>query len=168
MAEVIDFDPYKDLPPVVRQFIGTPYEAKALRAYEEGRQEAIAKAKKEGCARGIEAARNRAIGLAKIHFGEAEGARFAAIVESGMSAEQYRNLRPQLPEIGECPELTALRVVTTNLSQPADDGADFMRVVERTMESEGIGKTAAMAKVSAAQPDLHKRYIQSRNPGMEV
>ncbi|BBO86628.1 hypothetical protein DSCO28_71940 [Desulfosarcina ovata subsp. sediminis] len=168
MAEIISFpegfDPEGN---ALEQCMGTEWEDVAMQIYAQARQARIAEIEEQSG----QAVRDRIVGLAKIHFGEAEGARFAAVCESGMTESQYRNIRPQLESAGESEELQALRVVKTEietaLSRPAGD-SDFMGAVQKTMESEGIGKTAAMTKVARQQPDLHHRFIQSKNPDLEV
>jgi hypothetical protein len=148
----------------------TPYYEEACQISDKARQERLAEID-ELRTEAVKKVDERHISMVKAIFGETEGNRFAAIIESGMTVNQYRNIRPQLEAGGESHELKALHSVKSDidraLSQPAGD-ADFMKAVQRVMDSEVITKTEAMARVAAQQPNLQKRYLEARNPGMEV
>ena len=172
MTEVIEINPWKNHPECLRPYMGTSLEAKALEMYEQAKAQVVKEIVEEATNEGVQSVRERIIGLAKVQFGEAEAKRFAAIIESGMSESQYRNIRPQLVESAcESQELKALRVVRSDLDQAlnnSDDGEDFMTMVEKTMARDGVTKTEALARVSAQRPELHKRYLESHNPVREV
>ncbi|WP_155309519.1 hypothetical protein [Desulfosarcina ovata] len=152
---------------ICAQLKDTPFYEEACQIRDDARQARIAEIEEPS----VQAARDRIIGLAKVHFGEAEGQRLQAIIESGMTASQYEALAPQLTPGRESAELRKLHAVRAELesalNQPAGD-ADFMAAVERIMESEKVTKSEAMSRVAAQQPELHRRFIQSKNPNLEI
>ena len=164
MTEIIEFDPWKDLSPELKQFMGTPQEAEALRLYEEGKQFAS-----EIQEEAVQKVRDRIIGLAKIHFGEEAGKRFQGVVESGMTAEQYRNIKPQMPESAEVKSLRlATEALKADIAAQANSGHGFERAVKQTMDEKKLSKAKAMQLVARQNPDLHQQYLRAMNPGKNI
>jgi hypothetical protein len=159
-----NFDPKG---PVLAQLTGTPWEAAARQIFEDGRRDRKREIETEAAA----AVDEHHLGMVKAVFGEEAAARFKALVESGLTVSQYANLKPQFESASEDPEIKSLRLVRsiheTALKRQAGD-SDFLSAVQRTMAAEKLTKSSAMSRVVAEQPDLHKRFLQAHNQGMEV
>ncbi len=165
---------------VLAQFIGTPYEAEAREIYENARQEADQEIRDASS----KAERTRIIGLLRAFVGPEQCERFEAILQAGLSLNQFRNIRDAL---GENEMFQGLRLVATNTSgevsalKQVRDGLlkdleqssnvyenDFMDAVATIQAKRRCSKTSAMQEVARRQPGLHREFIQSFNPGIKV
>ena len=120
------------------------------------------------------AEKDRIIGLAKVHFGEESAGQFEAIINTGVTVEQYQAIRPEpIPSeeeqsINKAKDGALAAIAQTGAQNPGageGDGGDkdFMSVVEETMAAKKIGKVAAMQMVAKSHPKLHQQFIKKAN-----
>ena len=134
----------------------------------------VLQAKTEAAANATNAADARHFGMVKAIFGDDNGAKYAAIIETGVTVEQYKAIRPE-PEssaeaaaIDKAKEGMLAAIIETGAQNPGagqGDGGDkdFMAVVEETMASQKVDKARAMQMVVKSHPKLHQQYIKSAN-----
>ncbi len=94
-----------------------------------------------------EAERARILGMAEVHFGEDAGAKFKALVESGISVEQYK-----------------ATVAAIGKPEP-DKGAEEEA---RKAALEALKAAGAPNPGAGDPPAGGKEYIQKNNPGLAV
>ena len=122
----------------------------------------------------VTAEKDRIIGLAKVHFGEETAGKFEAIINTGVTVEQYQAIRPKPEEseeeqaINKAKEGALAAIAQAGADNPgagkgSGEDKDFMTVVEETMAAKKIGKVKAMQMVAKSQPKLHQQYIKSFN-----
>ncbi len=125
-----------------------------------------------------DAEKERIIGLANVHFGEEAGSRFAAIINTGVTVEQYKAIRGDAPPEGEAAESKkvaeekAKMLEALHNAAPENPGAgasqpggskDFMAMVEEYQAMHKCTKAEAMAAVMKADPKAHEEYIARVN-----
>jgi signal peptide peptidase SppA len=118
----------------------------------------------------------RIIGLAEAHFGKEESDRFAGVVKSGSTVEQYAAFKAANPagapaKSAEDRErekiLAALK--ETGAKDPGHDsagqteGKDFMTLVDEYMAANKVPKLAAMQAIINKYPEKHSAYITEAN-----
>ena len=137
----------------------------------------VAKAKTES------AAEQRVLisGLAEVHFGAEAGAKFKALIESGISVEQYQATvaaigKPaDVPTSEEKAQAAALEALKQSGAQnpgagdaTAASGKDYMTLVEEHRAQHKCSKTEAMMAVNRSHPQARQDYITKNNPGLTV
>jgi hypothetical protein len=122
------------------------------------------------------------IGLAKIHLGEEIGAKFEALVASGVSVDQYKAMKsaigdpPAAPAAAteEVARLAALEALKTSGAQnpgagnPAEGGKGYMVLVDEYRAQHKCSKTDAMMAVNRLNPQARQDFINKNNPGLTV
>jgi ClpP class serine protease len=122
------------------------------------------------------------IGLAKIHLGEEIGAKFEALVASGVSVDQYKAMKSAIGEPPAAPaaaneeaaRLAALEALKTSGAQnpgagdPPTGGKDYMVLVEEYRAQHKCSKTDAMMAVNRLNPQARQDFINKNNPGLTV
>lgn len=136
----------------------------------------VAKPKTEG------AAEQKAVivGLAKVHFGEEQGAKFEALVNSGISVEQYKATVEAIwkPSGTSTAEETARAAALETLRASGADnpgagnepagGKDYMALVTEYKADNKCSKTEAMMAINKSHPQARADYISKNNPGLTV
>jgi capsid assembly protease len=122
--------------------------------------------------------RDRILAIAKIHFGEESAGKFEAVINTGVTAEQYQAIRPEPVKSEEEKALEAAKAETLKAIQDAGadnpgagsggDDKDFMALVEETAERKKISKTQAMQLVARDNPQLHQAYLKKANRTPEL
>lgn len=118
--------------------------------------------------------KDRIIGLAKVHFGEETAGKFEAIINTGVTVEQYQAIRPEpVPSqeeqaIGKAKEGLLAAIAQAGAQNPGageGDGGekDFMALVEETATTRKISRTDAMKLVAKSHPKLHQAYVKKAN-----
>lgn len=124
--------------------------------------------------------RERIMGLAVAHLGEEEGKKFKAIVEAGLTVEQYTAVRATITaqEPAAAAQTTedakrAEMLAAIKAAGPENPGAgqtkvttgekDFLTLVEETVAAMKCSRTEAMQAVIRKNPEAHKAYIQKMN-----
>ncbi|HOI74795.1 MAG TPA: signal peptide peptidase SppA [Syntrophales bacterium] len=112
--------------------------------------------------------RQRIMGLAMRHFGEEDGKRFKALVESGVSVEQYATVRKATPALATPAETEEDRTMARMLaalkeSRTEQGGKDFITLVAETVVATNCSRTEAMKAIIRKHPEAHKAYIQKMN-----
>jgi signal peptide peptidase SppA len=121
--------------------------------------------------------KERVIGLAAVHFGDEAGQKFRAIVETGLSVEQFRAVHQAMPEARAADDaearkkeelLAAIKAAGAENpgsgSQPVPHGSkDFLATVEEYVVVHKCTRTDAMKKVMADHPALHEAYLKKAN-----
>jgi signal peptide peptidase SppA len=127
-----------------------------------------------------EAERARILGMAEVHFGEDAGAKFKALVESGISVEQYKATVAAIgkPEPDKSAEEEAKKAALEALKaagapnpgagDPPAGGKDYMTLVDEYRAQHKCTKTEAMMAVNRSHPAARQEYIQKNNPGLAV
>lgn len=131
----------------------------------------------------VKAETERILGLAKIHFGEEAGEKFASVVAGGVTVDQYKAMADALGTgqqagDGQGGKQSAdekfrqdMRDGINNAGAP-DVGAgggdgrgpqDFMEAVKTIQAEEKCTRAQAMKKAYAQYPELHKAYIDKVN-----
>lgn len=136
----------------------------------------VEKAKKEAAS----AQQVQVVGMAEIHFGAEEGAKFKALIDSGISVEQYK---ATVAAIGtpkpdksaeEAARLAALEALKNSGAQnpgagnPPDGGKGYMALVDEYRAMHKCSKTDAMMAVNISHPKARQEYIEKNNPGLTV
>lgn len=122
--------------------------------------------------------RARILGLAGVQFGKEAGEKFKAVVETGVTVEQFTAIKEAAgtPEkSGEADAVTkAKEAMLENIHQAgaanpgANSGAqggekDFMALVAEHMAVHKCGKVDAMKAVMRTDPRAHAKYLDSVN-----
>jgi capsid assembly protease len=120
----------------------------------------------------------RVVGLAEAHFGKEESDRFAGVVKSGSTVEQYAAFKTANPAAAPARSaedrerekiLAALK--ETGAKDPGHNGTtgnqaegkDFMTLVSEYMELNKVAKLTAIQAVIAKYPEKHTAYIAEAN-----
>jgi len=127
-----------------------------------------------------QAEQNRILGLVNIQFGQEAGEIFKAVVDSGVTVEQFTAVKAANPNIGEVesPELKAIQdskdemltaIKEAGAENPGSGGeenleTDFMALVDAYQREHKCSKTEAMKKIGASHPDAHKAYLEKLKP----
>lgn len=125
---------------------------------------------------GADSERERILGLAGIQFGEDEAGRFRAIVESGVTVEQFEAVRAVTPQSAEVPErpdkmdemLEAIQDAGSENPGPNSQvkgPADFTEAWKAIKQELGCSTEKAMKKAVKAYPDLHSTFLKQPAPG---
>lgn len=115
--------------------------------------------------------KDRNLGLAEIQFGEEAGKTFKAVVETGVSEEQFAAIRKTQPKRASTDRqdqmLEAIHQAgAEDVGQGAQQtgtGKDFMTQVDEHVALHKCSKTVAMQAVIQKDPDAHKAYLKSVN-----
>lgn len=127
-------------------------------------------------AEAADAERARIMGLAKVHFGEEGGAKFEALVASGMSVEQYQAAvaaigKPEEKKTAQADALAALKdsgAPNPGAGNEPAGGKDYMALVDEYRAQHGCKLTDALIAVGKSNPEAYQRYIEKHNPGLAV
>ena len=127
-------------------------------------------------AEAADAERGRVMGLAKVHFGEEGGAKFEALVASGMSVEQYQAAvaaigKPEEKKTAQADALAALKdsgAENPGAGNEPAGGKDYMALVDEYRAQKKVTKTEAMIAVNKSHPKARQDYINKNNPGLAV
>jgi len=119
--------------------------------------------------------KDRIVGIAVIQFGEDAGEKFKAVIESGISADQFKAVKAATPE-PPTPDTSAADEMLEQIHDAgaANPGADagasagggakgFMVQVEEYVTVHKCTKTVAIEAVMKADPAAHKAYLESVN-----
>jgi len=123
---------------------------------------------------GADTERERIMGLAGIQFGEDETGKFRAIVESGVSVEQFEAVRAVTPQSADTPEnpdkmgemLDAIQETGPDNPGPNGQGtgpADFTEAWKAIKQEENCSTEAAMKKAVKAHPGLHDAFLHGQS-----
>jgi len=136
----------------------------------------VEKAKKDAG----EAQRTQIIGLAEAHFGAEAGAKFKALVESGISVDAYKAAVAAIgtpkPDTSaeETARLAALEALKNSGAQnpgagnESAGGKDYMTLVEEYRAMKKCSKTDAMMAVNKDHPKARQEYLRKANPGLAI
>ena len=134
---------------------------------------------------GASAERERVMGLVAIQFGADAGEKFKAIVDSGVTVDQFQavsalNGAPAAgseaagteAEVEAKAQKAALAAITAaGAENPGSGGQieaagsqDFMAMVTEYQEKKGCSRTDALKAIAAQYPDLQKQYLKAANP----
>lgn len=124
------------------------------------------------------AEKDRILGLAGVHFGTEEGAKFAGIVNTGVTVEQLTAIRgsegsapAQSAEDKKREELLAGIKAAGAPGVGADargagaETKDYMTLVNEHRAQHKCSMTEAMSAVTAKYPEKHREYIKAANQG---
>jgi len=165
----------KDYPDITKALIkegdATGYE----RGFKEGETAGHEKASKENQDAAKQEAKTeekkRILGLAVIQFGVQAGEAFKAVVETGVTEEQFAAIRKTQPEQASTDKQEEMLEAIHNAG--AEDvgqgkastgtGKDFMTQVEEHVALHKCSKTVAMQAVIKKDPAAHQAYLDSVN-----
>jgi signal peptide peptidase SppA len=128
----------------------------------------------------VQAETARLLGLVNVHFGAEAGEKFKAVVETGVTEEQYKAIRGDQPAAGteaggEAEEIDAAKqamlaaIQQSGAQNPGAGGEgspsnkDFLTLVEETMQVKNCSKRDAMKIVMKANSKAHEDYLKSVN-----
>jgi signal peptide peptidase SppA len=122
----------------------------------------------------------RIMGFVKIVFGEEAGAKFAAVIASGVTAEQFSAITAMNPPAAaqdDAEEKKKAEMLAAIQAAGADNpGADgkvtvsghgFMVKVEAFQTANKCTRTEAIRAIAIQDPDAHRDYIKHINKGGE-
>jgi capsid assembly protease len=123
-----------------------------------------------------ETERTRILGICNAHFGPEAGGKIAAIVQTGVTIEQYTAIKATEPvpvagvtaEDKKKAELLAA-INSAGAGNPGAGGGgneplkDYMTMVQEYQAVNKCTMSAAMQAVTAAHPDKHREYIMKAN-----
>jgi len=126
------------------------------------------------------AERGRVLEIISVQFDEEQAAKLKSVIESGVSAEQFKaikDLEPKAKAGGESDEDAEFKdKMLKNLegSGAGDPGAgdageapkDYMVLVEEYMAQYSIPRLAAMTRVNQDHPKAREEFIKKNNPKM--
>ncbi len=118
------------------------------------------------------AERDRILGLASVQFGEDAGGKFKAIVDSGVTVEQFTAVRETTPETptatGGAQDDMLEAIHNAGADNPGADGSQtqvgdkgFMVLVDEYAILHKCSKTDAMKSVIRTNPAEHEAYLES-------
>ncbi len=123
--------------------------------------------------------RARVLGLADIQFGKEAGAKFRAVIEAGVSVEQFSAIQGVVgPAAGTVdPGKAALDKAKADMlaaiqgsgadnpgaGSGKDDSPDFMALVDQYCQIHKCSKAVAMQAVSMQNPKAHAVFLQKYN-----
>jgi len=135
-------------------------------------------ATREAAGKATTAEKDRILGLAGVHFGTEEGAKFAGIVNTGVTVEQLtairgseKSVQAQSAEDKKREELLAGIKGAGAPGVGADAGGagaetkDYMTLVNEHRAQHKCSMTEAMSAVTAKYPEKHREYIKAANQG---
>jgi hypothetical protein len=147
--------------------------AELVAAYPEFAAQLRAEGEKEAAGEGsVGRERDRGLGLAAIQFGDEEGAKLRAIVETGTTVDQFRAIMALTPKTETSPDQKAKADILDALKKTgagevgADsttDGKPYMALVEEYRAAHNCTMTVAMQAVTKAHPGKHKEYLRQVN-----
>jgi len=130
-----------------------------------------------------ESERDRIIGLAAIQFGDEKGAKFKAVVETGVTVEAFRAVMDATGGNAETDETDAEAAIikakadalnAINNAGPPDPGADntqsaggdnYMQLVADYQRENKCSKFIAMQAISRSNPEVRQKYIDASQAG---
>lgn len=128
-----------------------------------------------------DAQRAAIIGMAEVHFGAEAGAKFRALIESGISVEQYKATVAAIgsPQpAGESEEdrkraaaLEALKnsgAENPGAGSGQQTGKGYMELVDEYRALHKCSKTDAMMAINKTNPKARQDYLEKANPGLTV
>lgn len=128
-----------------------------------------------------EAQRALIIGMAEVHFGAEAGAKFKALIDSGISVEQYKATvaaigTPQPAGESEEEKKRAAALEALKNSGAENPGAGsgqqtgkgYMDLVDEYRAAHKCSKTDAMMAINRSHPKARKDYLEKANPGLTV
>jgi signal peptide peptidase SppA len=115
---------------------------------------------------------DRIMGLVNIQFGEEEGEKFKAIVESGVTVDQFKAVQATAGKKSEddlkkkiLEELENAGAENPGANAGAKVGdKDYMTLCQEYKAQHGCGITEAMKAVAVSHPKAHEAYIEAVNP----
>lgn len=147
---------------------------------DEGRAEA-ARESETKTAEAVTAESVRILGLAAVMFGEEDGAKFTALVESGITVDQYKAVKgasgDKEEKAGEELKARILAELQNEdkvnlgpdgkpLAASCDD--DFMALVEEYRTKRNYTKGAAIQAVAASHPEAHQEWLKKAQSGQHL
>jgi hypothetical protein len=123
--------------------------------------------------------RERILGIAAVQFGEEEGERFRAVVETGVTVEQFKAIKGAAPvqaKAGGSKEADEVKAQMLGVIQgagaenPGVGGGDsnsatvdYMQEVSAYQSANKCSKFEAMAAVNRKNPQLREAYLKKVN-----
>jgi hypothetical protein len=117
--------------------------------------------------------RDRVLGLVSAKFGDEEGDKFKALVETGVTVDQFKAIadaNPAQPE-GDKKDEILEAITEAGADNPGSDhnadlgtgGKGFLQMVNEYMGANGCKRVEAMQAIIKSHPDKHAEYIKSVN-----
>jgi len=165
----------KEYPDITKALVEEGDQAGYERGLAEGESAGIEKASKENQDQAKQEAKteekDRILGLAVIQFGEQAGETFKAVVETGVTEEQFAAIKKTQPEKASTDKqeqmLEAIHKAGAEdvgrASASTGTGKDFMTQVEEHVALHKCSKTQAMQAVIQKDPAAHEAYLKSVN-----
>lgn len=117
--------------------------------------------------------RERVLGLANIQFGVDAGEKFKAVVDSGVTVEQFQAVSDAGPE-GAVPDAGKIAEMLEAIHDAGADNpgqgvtvggpTDFVEAWKAIQKETGCTVQDAIKKAVEAYPDLHKAYLEKQKP----
>ncbi|MFC1884663.1 signal peptide peptidase SppA [Thermodesulfobacteriota bacterium] len=116
----------------------------------------------------------RILGLADVQFGEEQGGKFRAVVDSGATVDQFKAIRETTPEPEKKDDQKAEILEALKKSGAENPGAgggeetqtkDYLTQVTEYQQENKCKKSEAMAAVAARDPRAHEKWILSQQKG---
>lgn len=168
----MDLKEFKEkYPDIAKALTDEGIEAGHARGLKEGETSGIEKAAKENQDTAKTEERDRILGLVNIQFGEDEGKKFKAVVETGVTVDQFAAIRKTQPkQISTDTQNQMLEAIhragaedVGHDSHQAGAGKDFLTQVEEHAALHKCTRTIAMQAVMRKDPKAHEAYLNSVN-----
>ncbi len=138
----------------------------------------LAEGQKDALGKGSKAERERITAILAVALGDDLGAKAKALIESGITAEQYKATGASLITPPTDAEAQAKAEILAGIKKagapsigadgkpiPPAPAKDFLALVDEHVAAHKCGKVAAMQAVMKAHPEAHKAYIEKANEG---
>lgn len=141
------------------------------RGFKDGEKIGIEKASGENQGTAKTQEKDRILGLVNIQFGEDAGEKFKAVVETGVTVDQFAAIRKTQPAQAstdtQAQMLAAIHKTGAEDAgqggQHAGAGKDFLVQVDEHVALHKCSKTVAMQEVIKKDPAAHEAYLKSVN-----
>jgi hypothetical protein len=130
--------------------------------------------------------RDRILGLVTVEFGDEAGAKFQALVSTGVTVDQLKAIKAMNPPVtvtaipGQDAEARAKQEILDALKKtgaenpgaggnerPKAVGKNFLTLVKTYQDEYGVKRSVAIKETIAAHPDAHAAYLAEANPKKE-
>lgn len=158
-------------PDITKALVDEGDKAGYVKGFEDGEKAGIEKASKENQDTAKTQEKDRVLGLVNIQFGEDAGKTFKAVVETGVTVDQFaavRETQPVKTSTGKQDQM--LEAIHKAGAEDAGHGGshtgtgkDFLVQVDEHVALHKCSKTVAMQEVIKKDPAAHEAYLKSVN-----
>lgn len=158
-------------PDITKALVDEGNNAGYVKGFEDGETAGIEKVSKENQDTVRAQEKDRVLGLVNIQFGEDAGKTFKAVVETGVTVDQFAAIQKTQPkQISTDTQSQMLEAIHKAGAEDAGHGGhqagtgkDFLVQVDEHVALHKCSKTVAMQEVIKKDPAAHEAYLKSVN-----